>query len=147
MRIAGLLFLAACLLATAPAEAQEPAFERVGTISELMVDIIYPLSDELFYVMRAPPSNDVEWGRLRRSALMLAESGNLLMMPGRAIQQEEWMQAAKRLVDVSTTAWEATQAQDLEAILDLSPELEASCRGCHQAYHPRYRRRAEPAAN
>jgi hypothetical protein len=123
--------------------AQEPAFERVGTISELMIDIIYPLSDELFYIMRAPPENDQQWSALRRSTLMLAESGNLLMMPGRAIQQDDWMAAAKRLIDVSTVAFEATKAQDLQAILDLSPELEASCRGCHEAYHPRYRRRQQ----
>ncbi len=143
MRMIGLLFLTACLVSVGPAAAQEPSFEPVGTISELMVDIIYPKSDELFYVMRAPPTNDYEWNLLRRSALILAESGNLLMMEGRSIKQDDWMKNAKLLVDVGTAAFEAAEAHDLDAIVALNAELESSCRTCHEQYHPRYRRRQQ----
>jgi hypothetical protein len=131
----------ALLFSLIPATAQEAQFQPVGTISELMVDIIYPLSDEFFYVMREPPETDYDWTLLRRSALTLAEAGNLLMIQGRSIQQEDWMAHAKRLVEVGTEAYEAAVAGDLEAIVELSPALEASCRACHEQYHPRYRRR------
>jgi hypothetical protein len=128
-----------------PATAQEPQFAPAATVGELMSDVIYPLSDELFYIMRSPPETDWEWTGIRRSALMLAESGNLLMIDGRSIRQDGWMAASKALVDVATRAWEASLEHDVEAIVALSPELEQSCRSCHEMYHPRYlQRRANP---
>ena len=141
MRIIGVLFLVALLAWVGPAIAQEPSFEPVATISELMVDIIYPKSDEIFYVMRTPPETDYDWTLLRRDALILAESGNLLMVDGRAIPQDDWMALAKELVDVGTAAYEAAEARDLDAIVALNAPLEAACRDCHQQYHPRYGRR------
>ena len=141
MRMIGLLTLTLCLLSVGQTAAQEPAFEPVASISELMVDIIYPKSDEIFYVMRAPPTNDYEWNLLRASALILAESGNLLMMGDRSIDQDGWAKNAKVLVDVGTAAFEAAEAHDLDAIIALNAELESSCRTCHEQYHPRYRRR------
>ena len=143
MRMIHSLFLTVCLVSVGPAAAQEPSFEVVGTIGELMVDIIYPKSDELFYVMRDPPTNDYEWNRLRGSALILAESGNLLMMGSRSIDQDGWVENAKLLVDAGTAAFEAAEAHDLDAIVALSAALESSCRTCHEQYHPRYRRRAQ----
>jgi hypothetical protein len=143
MRIIRLLFLTVCVIFPGPAAAQEPSFEPVGTIGELMIDIIYPKSDELFYVLREPPTNDYEWNRLRGSALILAESGNLLMMEGRSIDQDEWMNSARLLVNVGNAAFEAAAAHDLDAIVALNAELESSCRACHEQYHPRYRRRAQ----
>jgi len=143
MRTLSVLVLMTCVLSLHPAAAQDRDFQRVGTISELMVDIIYPLSDEFFYIMREPPDTEYEWTLLRRSALTLAEAGNLLMMPGRAIPEEDWTAHAKRLVEVGTRAYEATRANDLEAIVALSPDLEASCRACHEQYHPRFRRRGQ----
>jgi hypothetical protein len=51
-------------------------------MSQLMIDIIYPTSDAVFYIGREPPKTDKEWNDFRGQALMLAESGNLLMMEG-----------------------------------------------------------------
>src|SRR5204862_2364516 len=42
-------------------------YRIVGTMSQLMVDIIFPTSDDLFYIVRKPPSNDAEWGAIERS--------------------------------------------------------------------------------
>ena len=142
MRIIRLLSLTVCVIFPGPAAAQEAPFEPVGTIGELMVDIIYPKSDELFYVLREPPTNDYEWNRLRGSALILAESGNLLMMEGRSIDEDAWMESARLLLNVGTAAFEAAVAHDLDAIVALNAELETSCRACHEQYHPRYRSRA-----
>ncbi len=80
MRIMGLFSLAMVLILTGPTLAQAPSVEPVGTMSQLMVDIILPTSDDIFYIGRTPPSNNAEWGAIQRSALMLAESGNLLMV-------------------------------------------------------------------
>ena len=46
----------------------------------------------------------------------LAESGNLLMMRGRARDQGEWMKDAKALVDVGAAAYKAAKAKDANAL-------------------------------
>lgn len=150
LRIAILVALLATVIPVAPiapVAAQEPRFEPVANVGELMRDVVYPLSDELFYVMRDPPETDFEWTLLRRSALLLAESGNLLMVDGRAIPQEDWRRFSLRLVEIGAVAYEAAGARDLDAIVALSPELEQSCRDCHEQYHPRYGRRRAPAGD
>jgi|SRR5580658_7337540 hypothetical protein len=121
--------------------AQAPAYQPIGSMSQLMVDIIYPASDALFYVERAKPQNDREWGVLRGTALTLAESGNLLMMPGRARDQGDWIKDAKMLVDAGAAAYKACQKKDLQAILDLNDQLTTSCTKCHVQYRPNYGKR------
>src|ERR1700736_4782861 len=64
--------------------------QRVGTISELMVDMIYPASDAVFYITTREPKDEAGWNELRAKTLMLAESANLLLMPGRARDQDRW---------------------------------------------------------
>src|SRR5215510_12294938 len=117
MRIACCLLIAGVILTAGVSLAQQSPFQPVATMSQLMVDIIYPTSDDLFYIGRTPPSNDQEWAAIERSALMLAESGNLLMMPGRARDQGDWIKDAKLLVDAGTAAFKAAKAKDMAAIL------------------------------
>jgi hypothetical protein len=121
--------------------AQAPSFQPVGSMSQLMVNIIYPTSDALFYIERTPPKTDVEWGLISNQALMLAESGNLLMMPGRARDQGNWITDSKMLVDVGSAAYKLALAKNLDGILALNDQLNASCVVCHQQYRPDYRRR------
>ena len=133
--------LAVFLLAAA-AVAQAPVIPQpVGSMSQLMVDVIYPTSDAIFYIQRTPPKNDQEWNALRAAALTLAESGNLLMMPSRARDQGDWMRDARLLVDTGTAAWKAAQAKDLDAIVALNDRLYTACVTCHEQYRPGYRKR------
>jgi len=124
------------------AAAQAPTFyQPVGSMSQLMVDIIYPTSDAIFYAERTPPKTDRDWNVLRGTALTLAESGNLLMMDTRARDRADWMKDSKLLVDVGAAAFKAAQAKDLPAILALNDDLNTACVTCHQQYRPNYRRR------
>ena len=131
--------LALIFIATV-AIAQAPSFQPVGSMSQLMVDIIYPTSDALFYIERTPPKTDVEWNLIRNQALMLAESGNLLMMPGRARDQGNWIKDSKMLVDAGSAAYKLAVAKDMQGILDLNDQLTASCVVCHDQYRPNYRK-------
>jgi cytochrome c556 len=132
----------AVFLLAASAVAQAPVAPRpVGSMSQLMVDIIYPTSDAVFYIQRNPPKTDQEWNTLRAAALTLAESANLLMMPGRARDQGDWMQDAKLLLDTGNDAWKAAQAKDVDAIVALNDRLYTACVTCHQQYRPGYRKR------
>jgi hypothetical protein len=113
----------------------------VGSVSDIMSKFIYPVGDEVFYISRAVPQNEKEWNAYEARMLMLAESGNLLMMPGRARDQDRWMRDARLLVDAGTAAYKAAQARDVAAIEQLNDRMYNACVICHQDYRPNYRTR------
>ncbi len=113
----------------------------MATISEIMVAITLPYSDALLYIERNPPQNDRDWETLQLQALMLAESGNLLMMKGRAKNQGQWMKDARALVDAGTAAVKATRAKDIQAVLALNEQIVNSCITCHRQFRSGRRER------
>lgn len=139
---AGLLGVAAfAQTPSLPSVPQRTQFQPVGSMRELMIDIVYPTSDALFYVDRDSPKNQHDWDVLRGQALMLAESGNLLMMDGRARDQKNWITESKMLIDLGAKAFKAAQAKDLDGIRALNDPLNAACVTCHYQYRPGYHRR------
>jgi hypothetical protein len=120
---------------------QAPPLQRVGTISELMVDIIYPASDAVFYITTREPKDEAGWNELRGKTLMLAESANLLMLPGSARDQDRWMSDSKLLLDAGAAAFRAAKRKDIDALSALSDQMYQSCVTCHQHYRPNYGRR------
>ena len=108
---------------------------------QLMIDVIYPTSDAIFYVDRDTPKTAQDWTTLRTQALMLAESGNLLMMDGRARDQKNWILESKMLIDIGAKAYKAAQAKDVDGIRALNDSLNAACVVCHYQYRPGYHRR------
>ena len=107
-------------------------------MSELMVKILYPASDALFYIETRTPKTESEWTALEGQALMLAESANLLMMPGRARDQKQWMADSTLLLEAGAAALTAVKARDVQAISALSDQLLESCTSCHKNYRPGY---------
>jgi hypothetical protein len=129
---------------------QEPSAAMVtpqpaGTMSELMVKIIYPASDAIFYITTREPKTEAEWVELQGKALAVAESANLLMMPARARDQDRWMQDAKLMLDAGRTAFRAAKAKDVAALEAVNDQLYTSCTSCHQHYRRNYGRRPSPA--
>ena len=116
------VFYIAAGLAQAPS-AEVPAIKSVGTMSELMLDVIYPTSDEIFYVSREEKKTAKDWIDLRRNALMLGEAANLLMADNRARDKDRWMKDAKLLWDVANKAFIAAKAKDLPALEALNADL------------------------
>ena len=122
--------LSGALAAQAPPEALQP----VATMKELMVDVIHPASNSLLLaVNRGGPGDDKAWAEARRSALTLAESGNLLIMRNRAAA---WVADARRLTDVGTAAYRAAAAKDARALAALADRIDASCTMCHTEFRP-----------
>ena len=139
---------------SAPAPASAPAQESpsappapvpratpIGTMSELMLKVIYPYSDAMFYIQRSPPKNEIEWNELQGKALALAEFGNLMMMQGRARDQDQWLRDAKLLADAGAAAFRLAKGKDVEGIVGLNEQLVTSCTSCHMHYRPNYGRR------
>ena len=125
--------------------AQAPTFQPVGTVSQVMISITYPSSDAIFYVERNPPKTEKDWNDLQAQALILAESGNLLMMGRRARDQGDWIKEAQEMVDVGAAAYKAALAKDLPAIAALNQRLNDACVTCHAQYRPNYRKRKASA--
>src|SRR6185369_7211072 len=125
-----------------PASAGRAAnMQPASTMSELMVNIIYPASDAIFYITTREPKTEAEWVELQGKALAVAESANLLMMPGRARDQDRWMDDAKLMLDAGRAAFRAAKAKDVAALDALNDQLYTSCTSCHQHYRPNYGRR------
>jgi hypothetical protein len=120
--------------------------QPASTMSELMVTIIYPASDAIFYVTTREPKSEAEWVELQGKALAVAESANLLMMPGRARDQDRWMRDARLMLDAGRAAFRAAKAKDVAALDALNDQLYTSCTSCHQHYRPNYGRRPSPSA-
>lgn len=155
MRSMGLLLIVLCLL-SALSQAQSPPgsaspsnappMQRIGTMSDLMVHMIYPTSDAVFYISSRTPKTDAEWVELQAKTLTLAESANLLMMPGRARDQDRWMKDAKLMLDAGWAAFKAAKAKDVAALEALSDQLYESCVTCHKNYRPDYGKPKPPKA-
>ena len=147
MRKSAIVLLAGAALAQALPAQQQPVSDSVGsprpvgTMSELMVHLIYPTSNAIFYILTRTPTTTAEWGALEGQALMVAESANLLMMPSRARGREQWMMDAQLLLDVGEAALRAAQDRDVEALSELNEQLYQSCITCHQHFRPGYGRR------
>jgi streptogramin lyase/cytochrome c556 len=151
MRTLAMLMLSATAVVLSAASVAQvapsrPATRNEGTMSELMVKVLYPFSDALFYIETRIPATDAEWSTLETNTSMLAESANQLMLPGRARDRDRWMADSKLLVDAATAALKAVKARDVEAIAALNDQLYESCTTCHSHYRPGYGTRATPAA-
>ena len=146
MRHIGFFFFSVMVAPVMFSQAPAPAsnFQNVATMSQLMVQMIYPTSNDIFYIGRKPPQTDYEWGLVERGALTLAESGNLLLLPGRARDEDKWVKDTKLLVDVATAALKAARAKDIDAVLALNEQLNTACVTCHQDYRPGYGKRRQP---
>jgi hypothetical protein len=124
--IIGALLLAATMAPSSSArqaEARTVQPQPASTMSELMVNIIYPASDAIFYITTREPKTEAEWAELQGKALAVAESANLLMMPGRARDQDRWMQDAALMLEAGRAAFRAAKAKDVAALDALNDQL------------------------
>jgi hypothetical protein len=134
-------FTAIVAASLAQAASSRPPMRVVATMSDLMVKIIYPASDALFYIESRTPKTESEWTVLEGQALMVAESANLLMMPGRARDQKQWMVDATLMLDSAADAYAAAKKRDVQGIVMVNERLLESCTSCHKNYRPNYGRK------
>ena len=129
--------------AAAPAAAAPP-FHTTLTTKQLMTWIIDPNATAIWGSVGSVatdkgteerhPQTDEEWARFRNSAATLVESGNLLMLDGRAVDEDQWMATAKGMSDAAAQVLEAAEAKDVEAYFDAGGTLYEACTACHSKY-------------
>jgi hypothetical protein len=113
--------------------ADTATLQATTSMSELMTRVVQPTSDAVFYVSRTPPESDEDWRRLQNQTLMLAESANLLLIPGYVRQQQQWVTDSLLMRDAAVAAYEAAKSKDLFALEELNGALYESCESCHNA--------------
>ena len=135
MRKIGWIALAVLMVAGSTFAQGQDAFQPVGTMSQLMVSMVYPAANDiLLAVARGGPKTNAEWASLERSAVLLGESGNVLMMRGHALDQGDWLKQAKTIVDAGAAASKAVRAKDSAGLTAVGDQINASCTNCHRQY-------------
>jgi hypothetical protein len=142
---------------TGPAAAPQSA--PVMTVNQLMHGIFFPLGNTVFFSQLEDPATiprDSEpstspnpltglyggWQAVENSALALAESADLLLIPGRAcsngevvnVEDADWIRFVDEMREQSVAAYEAALTKNQDAMVDVSGTLSESCFACHRVY-------------
>ena len=125
-------------------QAATPPFKPVANVDQLMDATITPAAETYWGsvstivdkdgITENFPKTDEEWEVVWGAAMTIAESGNLLMMPSRAKDNDAWMKYSSRLVDVGLEAAKAAEAKNPELVLEKGEEVYNVCTGCHMDY-------------
>ncbi len=129
--------------AVGAASEQRPASVPVASIKQVMDAMVTPnaakVYDAVGFVSDASgmketaPSSDAEWQAIANSAVMLIESGHL-MLDARAIDNGEWTTRTRAFILKATAARDAAQAKSVDGIFVAGSELNETCDACHQRY-------------
>ena len=127
-------------------QSSQPPFAPVASVQDIMESLIGHMATDVFAAVgtiieekgtqEIVPQNDEEWAEVRFAAMGLAETGNLLMFPDRARDQEDWMLFSRQLVDRSVEAAKAAEAKDAAQLLDAGGRIYEVCENCHRKYIP-----------
>jgi hypothetical protein len=147
----------ALLCGCAPEPDSAEVFVPVGDARELMAHVVEPAAevywDAVGIIVDAEgehemfPRTDEEWEAVSNAAFMIAESGNLMMMEGRAPDQGAWVTMSQQLVEVGLRALEAADARNLDAVFDMGAEVYYVCTNCHAVYAVETLRPTDSRAN
>jgi len=164
-----LLTLLAAASGCTEAPPAEPALEKSATIKEIMDSMVDPSGEFLFEsvqeisdehgITEKAPQTEEEWAEVRRRAVTLLESPNLLVMPGRRVAQANekpdrqeielaperiqqlidgdrvsFVSRAKDLQGAATMALKAIDSRNKKGLLDALTTLDKACENCHLQY-------------
>lgn len=129
-------------------DASSPAFQPAGDIHDTMTLVLDPAADTIWgsagFVITAAgeqslaPVDDDGWSRVKHSAAVLAESGNLMLMPHllptHTDALQPWQEYAHGMTRIAQQALQAANDQDAEALFEIGGHLYNVCLACHQAY-------------
>ena len=85
-------------------------------------------------VTEIEPKNDEEWANVVNAAAAVIESGNLLLIGDRALDNGEWVTMTKAMMETGQAVLKAAQAKDKNAVLETGGPLNGTCDTCHAKY-------------
>jgi len=95
--------------AAVSAQQAQAGVRPVASVLQLHAVMINPSSDAVFGAAGDPPATDAAWLQASGQALVLAESGNLLMLGRRARDNAAWMRLSRAMVDAAAAAAAAAE--------------------------------------
>lgn len=140
--------IAAC---SAPESSEESSasatvFNTTLNVQEVMALVLEPASDTLWdsggWVLDASgyeelyPTTDEGWAFVRAQAAIVVEAGNMLALPGRAVDNDAWMIYSEGLSEAGLNAMTAAESRNKEDFFQAGAKLYSVCTACHQAYNP-----------
>jgi hypothetical protein len=150
------------LMAQAPST--NAPLEVHADLNQLMRGVLYPAANVVFFAqadnpgdVKPVPGQDPSmatdpltstfggWLAIENASLALAESANLLVIPGRLCsngapaptKDPAWATFVQQVRDAGMMAYKAAQAKDQEKMRDISETLSAACAGCHRKWRDR----------
>lgn len=131
--------------AAPPASASTAAeFQEVADVKQLMNWIMEPSADVIWDSVgtiiteegeqNLRPETDEEWTAIRDAAAVVAESGNLLLTPGRMRDSGDWMKHAHELTKKAQDVIAAAEAKDVDSLFTAGGDVYLVCSACHSQY-------------
>ena len=120
--------------------------QAVGDLHDTMTWVLDPAADVIWgsagFVLTADgevdlqPTTDEGWDRVRHSAAVVAEGGNLLLMPHLVPEgdTDAWNEFSRGMTRVAQEAMAAVDARDADALFESGGHLYNVCLACHQVY-------------
>ena len=116
----------------------------VANVRELHDVMISPASDAVFAASSNEALDAKGWLTARNQAIVLAESGNLLMMGTRVRDNGNWMKMSRAMVDAAALAAAAAEKKDAKALERATDAITVSCMECHRPYRDQGRQMGAP---
>ena len=123
---------------------QKPKTQVTGSVYHMMAHYLEPAADKIWdsagFVITEEgeidlqPTTDEGWLNVVHAATVVAEGGNLMMMPGLANGESDWNEYAQGLTRAALLAKSAAEAQDAEALFSAGGAIYNVCRACHNKY-------------
>ncbi len=129
--------VAACAADTTPEARMANVKQMMGATVEPAAEVYWDAVGTIIDmngIEEIAPSTPEEWEAVRNAAIIIRESGNLLMSENRAVDEEDWMSWSQAMTDAGQVAFDAAQAEDTAAVFDAGAEVYFTCSGCHASY-------------
>jgi mono/diheme cytochrome c family protein len=145
---------------SAPASPGSASFAAAGNLAQLMRGVTFPNANILFNVQVKDPGASKPtvpvpfdyalwgstvyygWQAVDQAALALIETSPLFLLPGRRcengraapVDRADWQQYTAALVDAGRAAYKASQSRNVDAVITVADQLNATCDNCHKVY-------------
>src|SRR5262245_5343360 len=144
--LSGLAFViaGARLARQAPKIAPGAAITPVASVKQIMNGIVGPAANRVFASVGSvvsangteerAPHTDAEWEAVGNDAAALIESGNLILMNGRAVDGGDWVKMSEAMIEAGKIVLRAVEARSPDKVFESGEALNESCDNCHQKY-------------
>jgi cytochrome c556 len=139
------IVVVAALVAGVSAQRSPAAGIRaLANVRELHDIMISPASDAVFAASSNQPLDAKGWTDARNEAILLAESGNLLMTGTRVRDNGNWMKMSRAMVDAAALAATAAEKKDAKGLEAATDSITTACMDCHRPYRDAGRQMGAP---